>query len=73
MELLQWHHDGLVPPDMMPDFNHSDPNSLGLENYTTWFDQKKNLIPVNITNCDLEEEMKTVRTWLSLTFDLLCL
>lgn len=59
MELLQWHADGLVPLDRMPVFNHSDPDSLGLEDYRTWFDQQKNLLPGNLTSCGLEEEMKT--------------
>ncbi|XP_035987915.1 sodium-dependent neutral amino acid transporter B(0)AT2 isoform X1 [Fundulus heteroclitus] len=58
-ELLQLHQDGLVNSSLMPAFNHSDPNSLGLDGYRSWFNQHGGSVPVNLTACDLEKEMQT--------------
>ncbi|CAN9508541.1 unnamed protein product [Ophioblennius macclurei] len=49
---------GLVSADMMPVFNHSDPGSLDLQDYRTWFGKYGSLVPGNLTDCDLEKEMQ---------------
>uniref|UniRef100_A0A3Q2Q360 Transporter n=1 Tax=Fundulus heteroclitus TaxID=8078 RepID=A0A3Q2Q360_FUNHE len=58
-ELLQLHQDGHVNSSLMPTFNHSDPDSLGLDGYRSWFNQHGGSVPVNLTACDLEKEMQT--------------
>ncbi|KAM4715675.1 sodium-dependent neutral amino acid transporter B(0)AT2-like [Anableps anableps] len=58
-ELLQQYHKGLLPPNLMPSFNHSDPDSLSLEAYGIWFQQHGSHVPGNLTDCDLEKEMQT--------------
>ncbi|MEQ2210571.1 hypothetical protein XENOCAPTIV_015757 [Xenoophorus captivus] len=59
MELLQQHREGLVSLDLMPSFNHSDPETLGLEGYRNWFKQHGRNVSGNLTVCDLEKEMQT--------------
>ncbi|KAK0150180.1 Sodium-dependent neutral amino acid transporter SLC6A17 [Merluccius polli] len=42
----------------VPSFNFSDPGSVGMEEYRSWFLAHKAAIPVNLTDCDLEKEMQ---------------
>ncbi|XP_042363828.1 sodium-dependent neutral amino acid transporter B(0)AT2-like [Plectropomus leopardus] len=47
-----------VDVKLMPSFDYSDPGSVALEDYRAWFKQYGNMIPGNLTDCDLEKEMQ---------------
>ncbi|KAF7653759.1 hypothetical protein LDENG_00078770 [Lucifuga dentata] len=47
-----------VEKNLMPHFNYSDPSSVALEDYRTWFKDYGNKLPGNFTDCDLEKEMQ---------------
>ncbi|XP_028264234.1 sodium-dependent neutral amino acid transporter B(0)AT2-like [Parambassis ranga] len=51
-------HSGAVNPDLMPTFNYSDPSSVPLEDYRTWFKQHGGNISGRLTDCNLEQEMQ---------------
>lgn len=57
-ELSGQFHGGYVDPRVMPVFNYSDPKSVALEDYRSWFKQHGSSITVNLTDCDLEQEMQ---------------
>ncbi|CAL8305100.1 unnamed protein product [Lota lota] len=42
----------------VPSFNFSDPGSVGMEEYRSWFHAHGAQIPGNLTDCDLEKEMQ---------------
>uniref|UniRef100_A0A669B044 Transporter n=1 Tax=Oreochromis niloticus TaxID=8128 RepID=A0A669B044_ORENI len=48
----------LVPNNVMPLFNYSDPKSVALEDYRVWVKQYGSMVPGNLTDCDLEKEMQ---------------
>lgn len=51
-------NSGHVEKSLMPNFNFSDPKSVNPEHYSSWFQQYKNEIPGNLTDCNLETEMQ---------------
>lgn len=57
-DLSKHFHDGLVPNNVMPPFNYSDPKSVALKDYSNWFEQYASMVPGNLTDCDLEKEMQ---------------
>ncbi|XP_060884543.1 sodium-dependent neutral amino acid transporter B(0)AT2-like isoform X2 [Labrus mixtus] len=57
-DLSEQVRSGFVDKTLMPDFNYSDPSSVALKNYKEWFKQYGNMVPGNLTDCDLEEEMQ---------------
>ncbi|KAM6964189.1 sodium-dependent neutral amino acid transporter B(0)AT2-like [Tautogolabrus adspersus] len=57
-DLSEQVHSGFVDKNHMPDFNYSDPRSVDLNDYKAWFKQYGNMVPGNLTDCDLEEEMQ---------------
>ncbi|XP_039879299.1 solute carrier family 6 member 16b [Simochromis diagramma] len=57
-DLSKHFHDGLVPNNVMPPFNYSDPKSVALKDYSNWFEQYGSMVPGNLTDCDLEKEMQ---------------
>ncbi|XP_034715820.1 sodium-dependent neutral amino acid transporter B(0)AT2-like [Etheostoma cragini] len=57
-ELSKQFHSSNVDTNLMPGFNYSDPNSVTLEDYRAWFKQYGNMVPGNLTDCDLEKEMQ---------------
>lgn len=59
-DLSKHFHDGLVPNNVMPPFNYSDPKSVALKDYSNWFEQYASMVPGNLTDCDLEKEMQKV-------------
>lgn len=59
LKLLEGLGSGAVDPSLLPKFNLSDPSSVAPEDYTSWFTQSGSLMPVNLTECNLEKEMQT--------------
>lgn len=57
-DLSKHFHEGLVPNNVMPPFNYSDPKSVALEDYRVWVKQYGSMVPGNLTDCDLEKEMQ---------------
>lgn len=57
-ELSRQFSGGFVDQSLMPSFDHSDPSSVTLKDYRSWFQTSGNLVPGNLTDCDLEEEMQ---------------
>ncbi|KAA8581723.1 hypothetical protein FQN60_003304 [Etheostoma spectabile] len=57
-ELSKQFHSSNVDTNLMPGFNYSDPSSVALEDYRAWFKQYGNMVPGNLTDCDLEKEMQ---------------
>lgn len=57
-ELSEQFRSGYVDPRLMPAFNYSDPKSVALEDYRSWFKQYGSSITGNLTDCDLEQEMQ---------------
>uniref|UniRef100_A0A669EAJ1 Transporter n=1 Tax=Oreochromis niloticus TaxID=8128 RepID=A0A669EAJ1_ORENI len=57
-DLSKHFHEGLVPNNVMPLFNYSDPKSVALEDYRVWVKQYGSMVPGNLTDCDLEKEMQ---------------
>ncbi|XP_035853699.1 sodium-dependent neutral amino acid transporter B(0)AT2-like [Sander lucioperca] len=57
-ELSEQFRSSNVHPNLMPGFNYSDPSSVALEDYRAWFKQYGHMVPGNLTDCDLEKEMK---------------
>ncbi|XP_008301095.1 sodium-dependent neutral amino acid transporter B(0)AT2-like [Stegastes partitus] len=57
-ELSEQFHSGYVDGSLMPEFNYSDPRSVALEGYRSWFKQYGSKVPGNLTDCDLEKEMQ---------------
>ncbi|KAL3967548.1 prostaglandin F2 receptor negative regulator [Sarotherodon galilaeus] len=57
-DLSEHFHDGLVPNNLMPPFNYSDPKSVVLEDYRVWVKQYGSMVHGNLTDCDLEKEMQ---------------
>ncbi|XP_059180753.1 sodium-dependent neutral amino acid transporter B(0)AT2-like [Centropristis striata] len=58
MGLSEQVDSGSVGTNLMPGFNLSDPSSVALEEYKAWFEQFGNVVPGNLTDCDLEKEMQ---------------
>ncbi|XP_019735918.1 sodium-dependent neutral amino acid transporter B(0)AT2-like [Hippocampus comes] len=56
--LLAQAQKGDVDQSVLPTFNHSDPASFGLEAYKKWFEQHGSHVRVNLSVCDLENEMQ---------------
>ncbi|XP_077595883.1 sodium-dependent neutral amino acid transporter B(0)AT2-like [Stigmatopora nigra] len=56
--MLTESQNGFLNPTEMPIFNHSDPGSLGLEAYRSWFKAYGGHDQGNFTDCDLEVEMQ---------------
>lgn len=62
-ELSHLFYSGAVNLDLMPAFNYSDPSSVALEEYRTWFKQHgKTISEKNLTDCNLEQEMQKVKS-----------
>ncbi|XP_041672145.1 sodium-dependent neutral amino acid transporter B(0)AT2-like [Cheilinus undulatus] len=57
-ELSEQFHSGFVDQTLMPSFDYSDPSSVAFEDYRAWFKQSGNMVPGNLTDCDLEKEMQ---------------
>ncbi|XP_054609510.1 sodium-dependent neutral amino acid transporter B(0)AT2-like isoform X1 [Dunckerocampus dactyliophorus] len=49
---------GSVDINMIPRFDYSQPRTVTLEVYRTWFKQHGSHIPANLTDCSLEKEMQ---------------
>lgn len=49
-----------MDPSWVPAFNYSDPGSVGVEEYSRWFQLHGARVPGNLTDCDLEKEMQKV-------------
>ncbi|KAJ3608457.1 hypothetical protein NHX12_025504 [Muraenolepis orangiensis] len=47
-----------VNQSWVPQFNFSDPGSVGVEDYRSWFKVHGAKIPGNLTDCDLEKEFQ---------------
>ncbi|XP_061665316.1 sodium-dependent neutral amino acid transporter B(0)AT2-like [Syngnathoides biaculeatus] len=56
--LLAQAQSGNVSQSMMPSFNHSDPASLGLEAYRSWYKLHESHVGRTLSDCDLEKEMQ---------------
>ncbi|XP_054913694.1 sodium-dependent neutral amino acid transporter B(0)AT2-like isoform X1 [Poeciliopsis prolifica] len=54
-QLQGQHHAGQLPPLT---FNLSDPDSVGWQAYSSWFNQHRETL-ANLTDCNLEKEMQT--------------
>lgn len=50
--------DGDVDKNLIPGFDYSNPSSVSIEVYSSWFKQYGNNVPGNLTECDLEKEMQ---------------
>ncbi|CAJ1080830.1 sodium-dependent neutral amino acid transporter B(0)AT2-like [Xyrichtys novacula] len=57
-ELSEQFRQGFVDQTLMPTFDYSDPSSVVLEDYNTWFKQHGLMVPGNMTECNLEKEMQ---------------
>lgn len=66
--LLALAQKGDVDQSVLPTFNHSDPASFGLEAYKKWFEQHGSHVRVNLSVCDLENEMQKVRRAICIYF-----
>lgn len=51
---------GEVSRSLIPTFNFTNPSSVTLKEYNTWFSQYGSSFPANLTQCDLEKEMQKV-------------
>lgn len=73
-ELLAQSHSGFVEERLMPDFNYSTGSSVDLNKYRAWFSHYGSMVPGNLTDCDLEQEMQKVKVfWDLFPFTLLSL
>ncbi|XP_070847045.1 sodium-dependent neutral amino acid transporter B(0)AT2-like [Chaetodon trifascialis] len=50
--------NGDVDKNLIPGFDYSNPSSVSVEDYSSWFKQYGNNVPGNLTDCDLEKEMQ---------------
>ncbi|XP_071782880.2 sodium-dependent neutral amino acid transporter B(0)AT2-like [Centroberyx gerrardi] len=57
-QLSQQFFNGEVDKNLMPGFNYSDPTSVALTDYRTWFKHYGDKVPGTFTDCDLEKEMQ---------------
>uniref|UniRef100_A0A665UZI9 Transporter n=1 Tax=Echeneis naucrates TaxID=173247 RepID=A0A665UZI9_ECHNA len=57
-KVLECVASGYMKENWMPHFNYSVPSSVDVEDYRTWFSQYGKHIPGNLTDCDLEQELK---------------
>lgn len=53
---------GNLDTNVIPSFDYSNPSAVEAKDYTAWFKQYGNMVPGNLTECDLEKEMQTVKT-----------
>lgn len=65
-ELTEQFRNGYVDKNLMPGFDYSDPSSVALQDYRVWFAQYGNMVPGNLTDCDLEKEMQKVKIFIYL-------
>ncbi|XP_030255962.1 sodium-dependent neutral amino acid transporter B(0)AT2-like [Sparus aurata] len=49
---------GNLDTNLIPSFDYSNPSAVEVKDYTAWFKQYGNMVPGNLTECDLEKEMQ---------------